>query len=379
VSKRILVFTNHFYPYRGGLENAVLELYSTMKVLHPEIEIDVICNNTEDVSPYEEYRGLNVYRIACWNILGGTYSIPKPRHVLKTLSRLKNRRYRFVNTHTRFFINSAIGFFFAKLCGFRLIHTEHGASFTKLKNPLVTLISFVFDQTLGRLILTQADDVVVVSRAAGRFARRLGAKDMQHIPNGIEVADKVFGGEFSKKEKNSLVFVGRLVYGKGVQDLLFVLKDIPGDWKLRIVGIGNYQEVLKRRVREYALETNVEFLGLLESAEVHHLLAKSQIFINPTYTEGFGITTMEAGLEGCAVVASNVGGQPDIIDDGTDGFLVDGFEKKEQRRFELLRDRIDKLLDDEKLCRTFGERIGRKVSERFNWERTAGAYYRFAE
>ena len=377
MSKRILVFTNHFYPYRGGLENAVLELYSTMKALHPEIEIDVICNNTEDVNPYEEYRGLNIHRIACWNILGRTYSIPKPWHIHETLCRLKNRRYRFVNTHTRFFINSAIGFFFAKLHGIRLVHTEHGASFTKLKNPLVTLVSFVFDQTLGRLILTQADEVVVVSKAAGRFARRLGAKKIQRIPNGIEVADKVFDDDFSKKEKNSLVFVGRLVYGKGVQDLLFVLKDIHGDWKLRIVGIGNYQEKLKELVQEYNLEDKVEFPGLLESTEVHRLLSKSRIFINPTYTEGFGITTMEAGLEGCAVVASNVGGQPDIIDDGMDGFLVDGFEKKEQRRFELLRDRIEKLLGDTMLCRTFGERISKKVTERFNWERTAEAYFRF--
>jgi len=374
MTNRILVVVNHFYPYIGGLENSVLELYGKMKILYPEMEIDVICNNTERVIQQERYRGLNIHRMECWNILGHRYSIPKPFSMMKTFNDIRQNDYGYVNAHTRFFINSLIAFLFARMHKIMYVHTEQGASFTKLDNRLVSWMSYLVDQTVGRLILTFADRVVAISTAAGSFARRLGARDYRVIHHGVESKNRVFDGRFTSKEPGSLIAVGRLVYGKGIQDLLLVLKDIDLPFRLRIVGDGMYRNELEKRIQAYRLEDRVEFCGFLDSDDVHRLLAKSQVFINPTYTEGFGITTIEAGLEGCAIVASNVGGQADIIDEGVDGFLIDGFERQEPERFDLLRERLVQLLGDRKLCKTLGERIQQKVMEEFSWEKAAKAY-----
>ena len=373
---RILVFVNHFYPYIGGLENSVLRIYGTMKALYPKVEIDVVCNNTESVTEFETHRGLNIYRMECWNMLGRRYSVPKPGAIRRTLKNLRDHEYDFINAHTRFFVNSLIGFLYAKVRRIPYVHTEQGASFTKLDSAWVSSISYLVDQTFGRLIITGADRVVAISTAAGRFAQKLGANGFQVVHHGIDPGEAVFDGNFKKKTPRSLVCIGRLVYGKGIQDLLRVMKEIQTEWTLKIVGDGPYKGELERLVHEYRLDEQVEFCGFMNAHGVHALLARSRVFINPTYTEGFGITTIEAGLEGCTVIASYVGGQADIIEDGVDGFLIDGFENQEARRFDLMKAKIELLLKDAKLCRTLGQRLREKVIDEFSWEKAAEAYYR---
>lgn len=375
MSDRILVFVNHFYPYRGGLENAVLDLYATLKQNQPAVEIDVVCNDTERAGAEERVQGLNVYRISCWNMLGKTYSVPRPISLLRILKRLKGRNYLFVNTHTRFFVNAVIGYFVAKSRSIPLIHTEHGASFTRVSRFLVNVLSFLFDQTWGRMILRGADAVVTPSQSAQSFAVKLGAVDPTVIPNGIHVQNSVFNGDFSKKEPGSLIFVGRLVSGKGVQDLLSVLKDIPIPWKLHVVGDGNYAEILRAQVLQTGLTDRIHFTGLLQPDEVHKRLAHSQIFVNPSYTEGFSMTTLEAGLEGCAVIATDAGGPSDIIDDGVDGYIIPGFNNRDESRFIDLRDILERLLRDPEACREMGQRLREKIKNKYDWGKTARAYY----
>ncbi len=311
-------------------------------------------------------------------MLGGRYPIPRPRSLLRTLRMLSGRDYLFVNTHTRYFIDSLIGCIYAKIRRIPFIHTEQGASFTRVRNPFVRLSSYLIDQTWGRIVLSRADEIVAVSAAAGAFALRLGGRDFRLIHHGVRALSMVFDGDHSKKSPGSIVFVGRLVYEKGAQDLLYVLKDVRQDWHLKIVGDGDHRTALEQLVRDYGLEDRVEFCGFVDPGAVHEVLAHSLIFVNPTYAEGFGMVTIEAGLEGCAVIAANVGGQEDIVEHGIDGFLVDGYEKLEKSRFDPLRERIEQLLRDPDLCRAFGERMRKKVMTKFTWQKAAEAYYQLA-
>ncbi len=376
-ARRVLVFVNHFHPYAGGLETAVLELYAKLRELHPNVCVDVVCNNTEKAPEEETVRGLDVHRMDCRTFLGGRYSAPKLRSLIRILSKLKERQYDLINTHTRFFINTVIGFCVAKWRGVPHVHTEHGASFTRVENWFVSMISVLFDQTLGRMVLSLADTVVANSAASARFAKRLGARHPVVTPNGVDAASRVFDGDFSNKEASSLIFVGRLVFGKGVQDLLAALRDVHQPWKLRVVGDGPFRKDLEVLTKQYGLTEYVQFLGQLEKDGVHCQLARSQIFISPTFTEGFGMTVIEAGLEGCAVIASNVGGPAEIIDDGVDGCLIDGFEKRSPERVARLRDKVVDLLDNSVLARTFGERLNRKVTEHYTLEMSTRAYWAF--
>ncbi len=378
MSNRILVMVSHFCPHVGGLENSVLQIYTTMRTLYPHLEVDITCNNTEGAPGSEVYRGLHVYRTDCWKLLGGRYPIPRPGSLIRTLRMLSSRDYLFVNTHTRYFIDSLIGCIYAKLRRIPFIHTEQGASFTRVRSPFIRLASYLIDQTFGRIVLSLADELVTVSTAAGAFVLRLGGRDCHLIRHGVHAGSMAFDAAHSTKAPGSIVFVGRLVYEKGAQDLLYVLKDVRPDWHLKIVGDGDYRAALVQLVQDHGLEDRVEFCGFMDPGEVHELLARSLIFVNPTYAEGFGMVTIEAGLEGCAVIASNVGGQADIVEHGVDGFLIDGYEKLEKSRFGPLRERIEQLLRDPDLCRVFGQRMQKKVLTEFTWQKAAEAYYQLA-
>jgi glycosyltransferase involved in cell wall biosynthesis len=88
--KKILVITPFFYPHIGGSERYMEELYLFLRKDHPEIAVDVLCYNTNQVQKEENYQGMTIYRIPCWNILKDQFSLPNPLALLHFL--LKNRR-----------------------------------------------------------------------------------------------------------------------------------------------------------------------------------------------------------------------------------------------------------------------------------------------
>lgn len=125
---------------------------------------------------------------------------------------------------------------------------------------------------------------------------------------------------------------------------------------LKLIGSGELEKVIKDKVRELNLDDCVEFLGL--KTDVFPYLNKADIFILPSLWEGMPITLIEAMATGLPIVATNVGGVPDMIEDNNTGFLVE--TNKEQISETLL-----KLINDKELR----ERIGnatKVASKRFS-------------
>jgi len=103
--KKILVITPFFYPHIGGSERYMEELYLFLRKKHPEIDVDVLCYNTNKVSKKESYQGLNIYRIPCWNILPDQFSLPNPASLIQFLFSERNS-YDLIHCSTRFFDSS---------------------------------------------------------------------------------------------------------------------------------------------------------------------------------------------------------------------------------------------------------------------------------
>ncbi len=162
---------------------------------------------------------------------------------------------------------------------------------------------------------------------------------------------------------NRLIFVGRIVEQKGLvvlfESLQQLLPKYP-DLHLTVVGDGPDRRLLTDRAAAMGLEANVEFVGARSQGEVAELLARSDVFVIPSYAEGVPVVVMEALGSGLPVVATFVGGMAELVEDSTNGFLVRPGDPDQ------LAARIGDLVGDPELRSRLG-RAGRdRVIEHFD-------------
>ena len=185
---------------------------------------------------------------------------------------------------------------------------------------------------LVRLMHRRADRVTVISRALSERALRYGRADALLIPNGIDGVLIARACADFKKIPGRILFVGRLEPMKGVDTLirafarLFPLTQPSlhgGEGvHLRIVGRGSEEAALKRLAKDLGLAERVTFVGFVPMPQVYEEFAQAQVFCALSRSEALGNVFLEAQAAGCAVVATRVGGIPDIIEDGRTGLLV---------------------------------------------------------
>jgi glycosyltransferase involved in cell wall biosynthesis len=127
----------------------------------------------------------------------------------------------------------------------------------------------------------------------------------------------------SPNGKKVIIYFGRLVELKGVHYLinsLFLLKQQRKDWVCWIVGDGVKYQSLQKQVKDLKLDNEVVFWGSRKDAP--YLLSKSDIFILPSLFENQPLSVIEAQLLGKAIIVSNAGGLPEMIENGKTGLIT---------------------------------------------------------
>ena len=168
-----------------------------------------------------------------------------------------------------------------------------------------------------------ADRVVGVSQDAARLCREQDPRSATKtiaIHNGIDVDRFTFHGP---NVNANAITVARLSPEKDFPTLLRAVhlasRDVP-EFRLKIVGDGSERESLETLTRELQIEEHVEFLG--ERNDVPDLLARSGFFVSSSLTEGISLTLLEAMSVGLPVLATAVGGTPEIVVEEQTGHLV---------------------------------------------------------
>lgn len=348
---RILLVAGYFLPYSGGYATNVYELARRLVSLN--YDVTVLTCNTHRVLPYEVLNGVRVFRLPCWHIFGGTYPVPKPSRMLW---RVLREPYDLVHTQTRFFVTSLLGMMLAKIKRIPLVHTERGTRHSVLPNKVMDMISRIYDHTMGALIIKSAKVNIGVSVAACRFAEHIGAKKTIVVYNGINL-DGLPPRRRNKSQK-VVTYTGRLIWAKGVQDLITVFASV-GNGKLQIVGDGNYYHDLENLVCRLSLDGMVVFVGNCSHDRVMDILAGTDVFVNPSYSEGLPTSVMEAMAMGLPVVATDVGGTRELVRDGHNGYLV------APRQPSSLAAAITKAMRN---STEIGENAKRTIREQFNWD-----------
>lgn len=176
--------------------------------------------------------------------------------------------------------------------------------------------------------------------------------------------------DFSKKEPNSYLFVGRLIKRKNVDSTMIALKASykEKDFSYNIVGQGAEQDRLMSLRESLMLNDNVKFLGYKNRDEVLKIMANTEVFIMISDNETFGLVYIEAMSRGCIVIASKDGGMDGIIVHGNNGFLCEqGNEYELERILEVIKNMTceEKLKISDNAIQTALNFKDSKVAERY--------------
>jgi glycogen(starch) synthase len=173
------------------------------------------------------------------------------------------------------------------------------------------------------------------------------------------------------REWNRLFCIGRLVPAKGFDVALTAVASLrarfPG-LRLVIAGDGPMRRELETRAAELGLGHAVDFRGWVAPEEVPTLLDGGGIVLMPSRREGLGLVAVQAALMGCPIVASRVGGLPEVVVHEKTGLLV---EREDPRG---LADAIAFLLDHPDVAEHLGRAARVRTQDVFAWERCVDAY-----
>lgn len=164
------------------------------------------------------------------------------------------------------------------------------------------------------------------------------------------------------KDKLTILSVCRFAYWKRIDNTLRAFAKLnKNNTVLKIVGGGNpvLENELKKLAVDLGIQDNVEFIGSVSPSRVNDLFNAADIFVSSTTHEPFGITFVEAMNAGLPIVATKVGGIPDVVPEEKAGFLV------QPNHIDEMADRIRLLADDFRLRREFGE-YGRQWAKKFD-------------
>jgi glycosyltransferase involved in cell wall biosynthesis len=247
----------------------------------------------------------------------------------------------------------------ARLAGVPVvIHTRHhqGAHLSGRQRLLVRLVSSCDDR------------FVCISHDSRTWACRQGISPhrLRVLHNGIDLMRFAYRGP---DPTGYAVLVARLSPEKGIDVLLQAMsRMVPNqaDFRVQIAGDGPGRATLEQQARQLGVDGHVRFLGTVR--DVPELLAGARLFVLPSRTEGISLTLLEAMARGLPVVATNVGGNPEVVANGETGLLVPPDHPQE------LAQAIGQLWNSPDLGARMGERGRQRVCEQFDIKKMVAEY-----
>lgn len=257
-----------------------------------------------------------------------------------------------------------IGTIVAKIVRKPIIITGHGMDITNFENSY-------FFKKLILFSLNNCNKTIAVSEDLAQKMKSLGIhqSNISVLRNGVDTTrfkplkNKDLREKYKIKDKEILtLFVGYLDTFKGIFEMINTFNKIKKDndaAKLMIVGTGPKKSELQNRVHDLGLEKSVIFTGNVEPENIQKYYQAADIFVLPSHVDSGGppLVFMEAMACGLPVIGTNVGGIPEGIENGVNGFIVP------PRNVDKLAKKLEILIKDENLRKEFGNNSLRKVNE----------------
>ena len=367
------------YPPRvvGGIAKVVYDLSRTL--IKDGHDVTVVTYKEGDVPYFEDDKGVKVYRVDNYMI--------NPNNFIDWIMQLN------------FNLVAKANEIMAEQGKFDVIHAHDwlvAYAAKTLKNSYhIPIVSTIHATEAGRnsgihdeqqryindtewMLTYESSEVIVNSNyMKGELQRLFGLpyEKINVVPNGVNLSlfngierDYNFRRKYAMDNEKIILFMGRLVYEKGIQHLIAAMPKILNgyhDSKLVVCGKGAMLDELRAQANAMGIGNKVYFAGYMNGKDVQRMYKAADIAVFPSTYEPFGIVALEAMLSENPVVVSDVGGLNEIVQHRENGM------KSYAGNANSIADSILELLYDHKLCADITKKAKNKVRNEYNWSKIA--------
>ncbi|MBR2704253.1 MAG: glycosyltransferase family 4 protein [Clostridia bacterium] len=370
------------YPPRivGGIARVVHDLsHRLVKDGHEVTVVTYKDANIPNLADYEDDKGVQVYRTENYMITPNNFTdwiMQLNFNLIAKATEIINKEGKFDVIHAHDWLVTYAAKTLKQSYKIPLVATIHATEAGRNSGIHDEVQRYINDTEW--LLTYEATDVIVNSNYMKNELQRLFGlpyDKINVIPNGVNLnlysgveRDYNFRRMYAMDNEKIILYLGRLVYEKGVQNLISAMPKILdkyNDAKLVIAGKGGMIDELRNQVNYMGIQNKVYFTGYLDSESVKKMYKCADVAVFPSTYEPFGIVALESMLSGTPTVVSDVGGLNEIVDHGVDGM------KSYAGNSNSIADSVLALLYDQSLCNNISKNAKAKVKNNFNWNKIA--------
>lgn len=365
------------YPPRivGGISRVVHDL--SHRLTKDGHDVTVVTYKDGNLDYYENDKGVKVYRVDNYMITPNNFT----DWIMQLNFNLISKATEIINTDGKFDVIHAHDWlvtYAAKTLkqsyNIPLVSTIHATEAGRNSGIHDDVQRYINDTEW--LLTYESTEVIVNSNYMKCEIQRLFGLPFDKInviPNGVNLnlyngidRDYDFRRKYAMDNEKIILFLGRLVYEKGIQNLISAMPKILehyNDAKLVVAGKGGMLDELKAQVKNMGIENKVYFTGYLDSKSVQKMYKCADVAVFPSTYEPFGIVALESMLSGTPTVVSDVGGLNEIITHGVDGM------KSYAGNANSIADSVLSILFDPALGSKISKNAKAKVKANYNWNK----------
>jgi len=360
------------YPPAPGGAETVVKAYSE-GLLAKGHKVEVITTDLYTETPFvkkkmpSEVGGVPVSRHSAFTVSGEAHYVLAPGMVKSFLSKKAD----IIHTHSYGYFQNHAGWIREKLQSTPWVITPHfHPSWSMWGGAKRRTLRDFYDSKIGKSTMESADLITCVSKyERDMLISEIGIdhNNIKIIYNGIhwddwqEVPDpNIFRDKYPEITDKFVLFAGRLATNKGLSDLIKAMSLLDSNnFDLVLMGADmGLSNDLKKEAK--SMNVRAHIIGHVDDILYRSALSAAEVMVLPSEYEAFGIVLLEAAAAETPVIGTRVGGIPEAMSDGENGFLVD------YKNPNMLAERLSELLADENLCKRMGEN-GREFSSDFSW------------
>ena len=367
------------YPPRvvGGISRVVYDL--SHRLIKDGHEVTVVTYRDGEVPYYEDDKGVKVYRVDNYMIQPNNFIdwiLQLNFNMVERASQIIAEQGKFDVIHAHDWLVANAAKTLKHSFDIPIVATIHATEAGRNSGIREPNQKYINDTEW--MLTYEANEVIVNSNYMKSEVQRLFGLPFEKInvvPNGVNLnkftgmdRDYSFRRKYAMDNEKIILFIGRLVYEKGVQNLIAAMPKVLAsyhDAKLVIAGKGGMLDELKAQADYLGISNKVYFAGYMNGKDVERMYKAADISVFPSTYEPFGIVALEGMLAERPIVVSDAGGLGEIVEHRVTGM------KSYCGNPNSIADSILELLFNPELCDNIVKNAKMKVKENYNWQKIA--------